>query len=849
MQRDLATGPKPFSASELGLATLLFAALTIVLAYPMSLHPASLRVDMGPDGDLGWYILSWDTHAFLHRPWAIFDANIYYPDRYTLAYGENIIGLAFFAAPIIWLTGNSALATTLVSLLSCVLCGLGAYVLARRVGLSIAAAVICGIIFECAPTRFFRIGQITLTNIQWIPFALASAHAYFDHGRKRDLRLTAGFVSLQVLSSGHGAVFVTLCLLLLGLFRLLLGEPWHVTKRVRDLGVPGVLLLLPSVLIFLPYRYVQAVVGLKRGLGSWDTEYSWFLASPSDFHRWLYRLFGATDLLNVEVTLFPGGLALVLAVAAVVWRRRRDGAEPGIAASRASRTALFGLEALAIASAAVGVLLTAGAAFGLRIGNLWIIAPRAAHTAWLVFGLTLIIGAVLRRRLSPDTLSRLRKPLLVAAAAMLVVIPLELVRPTLGAGDGLTGEYFATIDWSGRPTIVAPDTRFSPAWMVRRWAGEPPGQFSVRWTGFIFVSDSGTYTFSTTSDDGSQLFIDGIATPVVENSGTHSAQTRSGDVGLRRGPHRIEVRYMQAVGDAAFSMQWGRKGGALSTIPLWALSQAPPPAGRVVAVRMLDWAHALFVAVALLGVSWAIRAWLAGPARGVIVSWAGECRRRPTVFYGLLTLLTFGLSLGPPYGLWQYVYGLPLFNFIRASSRFTLPMLLGLSVLAGIGFDAITRRWTGRRRNWLAAAVGVGLLIEYAAIPMGFTQTRHEIPAVDRWLDGQPKPFVIAEVPARSEQDQVDYMNHSTAHWQKTIQGYHGFRRDFHAQLYEDMYQFPDPRSLERLKEVGVTYVVVHQERYSAEEWRAVEARLQQHASKLRLEHADGAGRVYAVVR
>ena len=70
---------------ETWLALLLFTALTVLLAYPLSLHPSSLRFPTGPDGDLGWYILAWDTHAFVHNPWSIFDANIYYPHRLTLA--------------------------------------------------------------------------------------------------------------------------------------------------------------------------------------------------------------------------------------------------------------------------------------------------------------------------------------------------------------------------------------------------------------------------------------------------------------------------------------------------------------------------------------------------------------------------------------------------------------------------------------------------------------------------------------------------------------------------------------------------------------------------------------------
>src|SRR5512137_2183777 len=113
----------------------LFLALTLLLTWPLALHPASATLPMGPDGDLFVWTLAWDAHAFLHQPHSIFDANIYYPFRRTLAFSENLIGSAFIAAPIQWLTGSPVLALNVVALLSCMLCGLGAYVLARRIGI------------------------------------------------------------------------------------------------------------------------------------------------------------------------------------------------------------------------------------------------------------------------------------------------------------------------------------------------------------------------------------------------------------------------------------------------------------------------------------------------------------------------------------------------------------------------------------------------------------------------------------------------------------------------------------------------------------------------------------------
>ena len=87
------------------------------MSLPFSLSPGSQVLADLPDTHLFIWTLAWDAHAFLHQPLHIFDANIYYPFANTLAYSENLIGSAFFAAPIIWLTGNVVLAMNLTALI------------------------------------------------------------------------------------------------------------------------------------------------------------------------------------------------------------------------------------------------------------------------------------------------------------------------------------------------------------------------------------------------------------------------------------------------------------------------------------------------------------------------------------------------------------------------------------------------------------------------------------------------------------------------------------------------------------------------------------------------------------
>jgi len=554
---------------------LLYVALTILFAYPLSLDPAGRLLNASPDTLLMAWMLKWDTYAFTHRPLAIFEANIYYPHHDTLAYSENLIGSALFAAPIFWLTDNTVLAFNIVALLSSVLCGIGAWLLARRVGISPLGATLAGLIFAFSPPRFLRLGQIHLTTIQWIPFALAFLHAYLDGGRKSQLRIAIAFFALQALTSGHGAVYLIVAIAGLLVYRACLGEPIAFTRRLRDVGLTGILLLLPALLIVLPYRRVQEEMGLRRALVDWPSPFSSLLASPAHLHARVLSLFPDARINETaSAYLFPGYLPLLLAGAAVILLRP-SAAEPGPAR---------------------------------RV--------RDAFTRWLV---------------------------------------------------------------------------------------------------------------------------------------------------------------------------------------------APP--------------------------------------------------NRDIVFYLLLTLICVVLSLGTSGVLWPLVYWLPGMNFIRIPSRFMLLAVLALAVLAGFGFDRLTSRLAPRTTLVAAALVGALLVVEFAAMPLATMVYPIEIPAIDRWLDGQAKPFVVAEVPFGNplnvggyERRQTEYMLHSTAHWQKTIHGYSGLRPRLHFDLYKKMLGFPDEASVSALQGLGVGYVVVHTDYYTPADWAAVEERLERF-QQLKLEHVEGAGRVYSLQR
>ena len=642
-----------------------YAALTLVFTYPLSVDPAGSVLTDAPDTNVFMWTLAWNTHALTAQPFSMFDANIYYPQSRTLAYSDNMIGNVLFAAPVLWLTGNLVLAFNTVAIVCCFLCGLGAYLLARRLEVSPSGAFLCGLIYEFAPPRFLRFGQLTL-GVHWIPFTLAYLHAYFKDGRRRDLRLAAVFFTLQVLTSGHGAVFVLLAALALVLYRFALGEPLAIGRRARDLGVPGVLALVPVVLMVIPYLAVQREMGLRRFLENWAVPGVSFLASPTFLHSFVLSMLSATSVnSNALAYLFPGYLPVILAAFAVF--ARRSGMMAGSVAAE--------------------------------------LAP-----------------------------------------------PTDLASP------------------QGRP-------RSAPTWRL----------VAVTWE---------------------------IAALVAAGVAVFAAY---------HGPFRIRIGEDVI---ASVRQPWR----------VWLVLAI------VIAVRFAIARYAPFNPISRFR-----------GCRDAYRRWSARLRDDNRTFYVLMLLVSYWLSIGPPLGLWPAVYWLPGFNFIRVPSRFTILSVLSLGVLAGMGFDWLALRFSPARRR-IAAGVVASVLVAEFLVPWNTTPRRVDIPAIDRWLDTQPKPFVVAEVPLPPfgaggawERRQTEFMLHATAHWQKTVHGYSGLRPSLHEVLYQQMRTFPDARSLAALRQLGVTYIVVHADLYEPEERPLVEARLDEYRDSLRLERVDGTGRVYSL--
>jgi len=115
----------------------------------------------------------------------------------------------------------------------------------------------------------------------------------------------------------------------------------------------------------------------------------------------------------------------------------------------------------------------------------------------------------------------------------------------------------------------------------------PQQEFSVEWSGWLRTDRDGQYTFSTRTDDGSTIAIDGHV--VVDNGGVHLATRRTGTIALTRGLHQFRLRFFQGTGVYEFYASWKPPGQTNdSALPTEQLFVHRPPGVVVFLTRRVS---------------------------------------------------------------------------------------------------------------------------------------------------------------------------------------------------------------------------------------------------------------------
>jgi hypothetical protein len=316
-------------------ALALFAVLTIVHTWPLVTAPAQLSRNDNADTMLNEWTIAWVAHQLPRQPLHLFDANIFYPNRDTLAYSEHLFVPALAGAPLFWLGASPVLVYNVLLLAGFVLTGwAGWYVMARWTG-DWWAGALSGSILAFNAHTFTRLPHLQALHGEFLPLALLALDDLLRVPRLRSALRLALWFTLQSLTSFYTLVFSVIALSAGALVR-----PTEWIGRNRRRVVPLLLLSAAvAVIVLLPFLLPYLRLGERRPLDEvrlFSAGWRDYLTTPARIHYsvWSRRWFSGTGL-------FPGVIGLALTAIAIM---------TGIAfRDRRARMALaFGLAGLAL---------------------------------------------------------------------------------------------------------------------------------------------------------------------------------------------------------------------------------------------------------------------------------------------------------------------------------------------------------------------------------------------------------------------------------------------------------------------------------------------------------------------
>jgi hypothetical protein len=301
------------------------------------------------DPTLQAWQVAWSGHALLTDPANLWHANAFYPERYSLAFSDSLLGYAPFG-----FIGSGPEAATLryniLFVLAHVLAFVGAYALARQLGAASLASGVAGLAFAYAPWRLAHAGHLNVLSTGGIALALAMlAHrprlvvparlpAQMDPSTvgTRGLVVAAWQMTLGfAIGLPFGYVLALICVGTLVAYSLnwfRAPDPAVFPGRLLAADLAGGALFVGvTVLMALPYlRVLQANPGARRGLGEvgqYSPPLRGFFTAPAESWLWGDGHAGARSELSwpAEMTLLPGVVLVCVAVGGLifsVWRVR-----------------------------------------------------------------------------------------------------------------------------------------------------------------------------------------------------------------------------------------------------------------------------------------------------------------------------------------------------------------------------------------------------------------------------------------------------------------------------------------------------------------------------------------------
>jgi len=310
---------------ELAIVAIVAVALAVVMTWPMVPNLGRLgRVDNN-DGQLSIWNVSWVARTLIVDPIHVFDANIFYPHKRTLAYSESNIGAGILAIPGYWATRNAFAAHNSVVLIGFVLSAIGMFYLVHLLTCDRGAAAVSAICFAFTPFLFAHSAHIQLLMTAGLPFSMFLFHRFTENITPGRGAALGAVMAVTALFCGYYGIFA---ILMVGYASVVIATSRRLWTNLRywlSLATGALVAIALITPAFLPYTTLQRVQGFRRELDQarqFSSNWSDYFASSAHAHAWMLAYLPPW----VEVV-FPGFIAMGFGIAGLWVARKRHRGE------------------------------------------------------------------------------------------------------------------------------------------------------------------------------------------------------------------------------------------------------------------------------------------------------------------------------------------------------------------------------------------------------------------------------------------------------------------------------------------------------------------------------------------
>jgi hypothetical protein len=235
--------------------------LAIAHTWPLASRPAVYsRVDNG-DYSLNVWALDWVAHGLISDPVHLFDANIFYPARHTLAYSEPLILQGALAIPGALLRMSPVATLNLVLIAGFALTAWAFALLVHRDTGSWVAGLVAGSAVAFNAHNLVRLAHIQALHLELLPLPFFALDRLFVTGRRRYAALLGASVALQATASIYLLVFTAWAVVAATIARV---PEWR--HRLRETTMWTLVASATCALLLLPILWPYAELARSEGL-------------------------------------------------------------------------------------------------------------------------------------------------------------------------------------------------------------------------------------------------------------------------------------------------------------------------------------------------------------------------------------------------------------------------------------------------------------------------------------------------------------------------------------------------------------------------------------------------------